>query len=732
MDRALDAVRARLEADARSWAAQVRATAQLLRAARTGGGADRAFVELEIAGSWSVSQATATRLLVEAEQLTDSLPATLALLERGELLVHQARVLLHVTRNASSELARLVELEVLTVDDLAGTCPADLRALATRVLLRLEAEAASDSDQDPAEGRHALAAAARRTWTSAEPDGMGAAGAVLTAEQLAGWTAGMDALEAQDRAADRDAGVVRTADQRRADLFAALPGLVLAARAGELPLSSASVRLPVVLTVHVPLATVLGVAHQPGHLEGYGPVGAEHVRLLRPVAYRRLLVDADSGRPVQLDDRLTPLPDDPTVAQEQLSRALRAALVTTTVLDPAEPQHDPSARLARLVDVRDRRCSGPGCGQTRTHRDHADPWPIGPTAAWNLQRLSARCHRAKHAGWHVRGHDDGSATWSSPLGRTYRRPSPHSAPPAVDLTADPPPRRPPPPPPPADHRRRSPSSRAWATSGHRHRPPDGRRRRSAQPCPTTRPSEERAAGVQRPCRSGSAAPWSTSCGGLCAPGRSRPSAWPPGARSGWPVRRRSAVGQQLPRGAREVGVVVEGDERDAAAAGHQRGDAAVDGHAVERHDTVGAVPSSPAQIAATTPPEVKTTASRPGRGSRSRTSARSAAAAPSAKPPSRRPGRAPTRRARRRAAPAPSGTSRPTARPWGSGAAGRGGRTRPTAGRPRAGCRAARAARCPAGGAGPRRRETGSRRPRRTSSTPTTSLWRRPTSDSTS
>ena len=447
VDAALDDVRATLRDDARSWARQLRATAALTAAARAGGGADRAFVELEIAGSWSVGQATATRLMVEAEHMTACLPATLALLETGGLLVHQARVLLHLTRAADPELARQVELEVLAVDDVEVLCPADLRALATRVLLRLESEAAQA--EQLAEQRHAAAAAQRRTWAKADQDGMGVAGAVLTAEQLGTWTAGLDALEAQERAGDRESGIERTADQRRADLFAALPALVLAARAqdpdGPAAVSSALVRPQVVLHVHVPMATVMGVSVEPGHLDGYGPVSAEHVLSMRPVAHRRVLVDADTGRPVQLDDRLTPLPDDPEQCWEQLRTELLESLVPTLVVDRAEAGHDPSARLGRLVDVRDRRCSGPGCGQTRTHRDHAEPWPVGPTAAWNLQRLSARCHRAKHAGWTVDRHRDGSTTWHSPLGRTYLRPSPHAPPPVVDLRAAPPRRACPPP-----------------------------------------------------------------------------------------------------------------------------------------------------------------------------------------------------------------------------------------------------------------------------------------------
>ena len=441
MDEALDAVRAGLQDDARSWARQLRSTARLVDAARAGGGADRAFVELEIAGSWSVGQATATRLMVEAEHLTTCLPATLAALEEGGLLVHQARVLLQVTRACTPATARQLEDEVLAAGG-ADLCPADLRALASRVLLRLESEA----DTALAEQRRQTAAAQRRTWARADADGMGVAGAVLTAEQLGTWTAGLDALEAQERVSDRQAGVDRTADQRRADLFAALPALVLAARAADPTgaVSSVAVRPQVVLHVHVPMATVLGLSSEPGQLDGYGPVSAEHVRLLHPVAYRRVLVDADSGRPVRLDDHLTPLPEDGDGAWEQLGQELRDSLVPTVVTDLAEPQHDPSARLARLVDVRDRRCSGPGCGQTRTHRDHAEPWPTGPTAAWNLQRLSARCHRAKHAGWTLQRHPDGSVTWHSPLGRTYHRPSPHGPPPEVDLHQATPPRRPPP------------------------------------------------------------------------------------------------------------------------------------------------------------------------------------------------------------------------------------------------------------------------------------------------
>jgi hypothetical protein len=165
-------------------------------------------------------------------------------------------------------------------------------------------------------------------------------------------------------------------------------------------------------------------------------VPAEHVRLLRPKSYRRVLADAHTGRPIAVDDHPTAVDPDPQTARTQIQQMLTPA----TVLDADEPQHDPSARLARLIDLRDVHCCGPGCAATRTDRDHLDPYPHGPTNADNLGRLSPRCHAAKHADWTLQRHPDGSVTWHSGLGRTYHRPSPHRPPPQADLHNPPPPR----------------------------------------------------------------------------------------------------------------------------------------------------------------------------------------------------------------------------------------------------------------------------------------------------
>jgi len=453
----LDEVTELLREQARSWARQLRLVAQLDTLSRRARHGTAQFVQLEMAGSWQIGQLTATRWQWESERVHDALPRTLAMLERGDLLVHQAVVLLHRTRHCTPDVARAVEASVLPAG--AELVPADLTRRVDRAVLRIESEQA-----DAAEQRHADAAAQRHTFAKPLQDGMGLAGAVLTAEQLTAWQQGLDRLERRERLADRASGVERTAEQRRADLFAGLPAMVLAGTAQDRESSRATadptrpplgastqepaatglrpwtlgpehVAAQVVLNVHVPVATVLDLSHSPGTLDRYGPISAEHVRLLRPHSWRRVLVDATSGRPVALDDALTSVPEDPHLARQQVVDRL----VPEVVVDADEPQHDPSARLARLVDVRDVHCCGPGCSGTHTHRDHLVPFPLGPTSAANLGRLSPRCHRAKHAGWTLVRHLDGSTTWTSPVGRSYHRPSPHDEPPHVDLDADLPP-----------------------------------------------------------------------------------------------------------------------------------------------------------------------------------------------------------------------------------------------------------------------------------------------------
>jgi len=472
--RSLDAVRASLIADARSYAAQIAELSALAARAERGGSQVRRTLPLELAGSWQISQLTAENWLLQAQRYVEALPLTLAMLSEGRLLRHQATTVLHRTMLCTPEVAAAVEAEVLPAG--AELCPSDLGRKLDRVRLRIEAEQA---DAEEAARQEAERIASRRTFLRPTQDQMALAGAILTPEQGVVWAAGMDALERRERLADRAAGIDRTAEQRRADLFAALPALVLAGTAADdrwrrgagaargreqgprtsapsqpgqaaplvetdptsaappwtfSPEQLALARL--VLNVHVPMATSLDLSHAPGTLDRYGPVTAEHVRLLRPTDFRRIIVDAHTGRPIAVDDT-TPAAGTVEAQRQQLL----GMLTPTVVADAEETQHDPSTRLARLIDLRDPRCTGPGCSSSRCDRDHGDAWPHGPTCASNLNRLSARCHSAKHHGWVLVRHPDGSTTWTSPLHRQYDRPTPWDPPPYLDPDTELPPLR---------------------------------------------------------------------------------------------------------------------------------------------------------------------------------------------------------------------------------------------------------------------------------------------------
>ncbi|WP_345203494.1 HNH endonuclease signature motif containing protein [Fodinibacter luteus] len=87
--------------------------------------------------------------------------------------------------------------------------------------------------------------------------------------------------------------------------------------------------------------------------------------------------------------------------------------------DLASGAYRPSPALAALVRARDGRCRFPGCTVAARFcdLDHVRPWPAGPTAAGNLLTVCRRHHRIKQSpGWSVRLHNDGSASWTDPLG----------------------------------------------------------------------------------------------------------------------------------------------------------------------------------------------------------------------------------------------------------------------------------------------------------------------------
>ncbi|MDT7571297.1 MAG: hypothetical protein QOE05_1471 [Actinomycetota bacterium] len=418
---ALDALVELQRADAKSFAAQCRALVALdsLSAQEERATGLPQYLVMEVAGSCRLGQQAAASRLLDADRLVNGMPLLLAALEAGRVFVPQARMLLGETGSCSREMLPRVDAVVTPqAEELASS---DLRRLVRRTVLSLETV-------DEAADRVETAREKRAVTSRPGYDGMGVVNALLTAEQLVRFQAGMDQLVAAQRVADREAGVERTQDQRRADVFAALPSMVLS---GGLDTTSTFGQPDkIVFNVHIPVSTVIDRGSEPGVVDGYGEISAEHVRLLRPHAsLRPIYVDAQTGQPIQIGETLIPPAGEQTgdpAADLAAARDRVLALLRPVVQhDTVEDQHDPSAALGRLVDARDRWCAGVGCSSTRCDRDHLVAYPQGPTAVGNLGLKSPRCHGAKHNGWTMVRHPDGSVTWTSPLGRTYSRPSPH-------------------------------------------------------------------------------------------------------------------------------------------------------------------------------------------------------------------------------------------------------------------------------------------------------------------
>ncbi|MGI8695842.1 MAG: DUF222 domain-containing protein, partial [Mycobacteriales bacterium] len=281
-------------------------------------------------------------------------------------------------------------LKARAIADAAEALPAaDVQRLEDRVLPRAVrqtigqlraslARAVAVIDPDGVEERHTRGVQDRRVELTPGSDGMAQSWALLPADAA---TRLYQTLTTHARAS---AGDGRTTDQRRADALTDLAEL-----ADRVTGSGSTTPSPLV-RVTVPASTLLGLDNAPGELDGYGPIPASMARRIAADAtWRRLLTDATSG----------------------------------ALLDLAPHTYRPSAALADFIRTRDRTCRFPGCRQPAAAADidHTIPHPSGGTTQANLATLCRRHHLLKHeTRWQLTNHGDGTLTWTTPTGHTYR------------------------------------------------------------------------------------------------------------------------------------------------------------------------------------------------------------------------------------------------------------------------------------------------------------------------
>ncbi|MGZ4595616.1 MAG: DUF222 domain-containing protein [Actinomycetes bacterium] len=160
------------------------------------------------------------------------------------------------------------------------------------------------------------------------------------------------------------------------------------------PSSPRPPHLPVCLNVTVSLETLLGLRDDPAQLEGYGPIPPFLAReLAGDSRWRRFVTDPVDGHLLDFGRaREAPLP------------------------------------LRNYLVHRDRTCRFPGCRRraTRCDCDHAQPYSRGgETTSANCGMLCHRHHKLKTLGLlRLAREPDGTVTWTTHLGRTYRVPPP--------------------------------------------------------------------------------------------------------------------------------------------------------------------------------------------------------------------------------------------------------------------------------------------------------------------
>jgi hypothetical protein len=317
---------------------------------------DKGLAESEISAALAWSPTTAQNRLAEADVLARIFPSTLQHLSEGSVSIQQARALTDLTAGLGDSDAQAVEARVLS------RMP-EQSATATRQAIR---RAVLRTDPDAAAKRHERKRERRRVELIPEDDGMATLNFYLPADvaQMAMRTLTELAHSAKRKA--KDSGDKRTLDQRRADL---LPVLLHHAANGGTFAPGSKPTIPARVNVTVSIDTLLGLTHEPGQLQGYGPICPEQTRRIAHAHAARwnfLLTSSDG-----------------------------------TLVDASTRSYTPTSAIKHFTKLRHSTCVFPHCSMPsdRCDLDHNQSFATGGiTAAVNLAPLCRRHHNHKTRG----------------------------------------------------------------------------------------------------------------------------------------------------------------------------------------------------------------------------------------------------------------------------------------------------------------------------------------------
>ena len=240
---------------------------------------------------------------------------------------------------------------------------------------------------------------------------------VTAADNEAADNPSADSPAAEDAAAEGEAADNPAAASRPATMAEGTRG------------AAASSGLTGTVNVTVPLATLVGAGEAPGDLGGFGPVTAGTAR--------RIAASALGSPAVRWCITLTG-PDGQAVGHgcARRQRGSRPGSgwtfkVTATPLPGGECDHqresagyEPAPALRHLIEVRNQRCTFPGCRRpaVQCEKDHTVPYARGGrTCLCNLAPLCAFHHKVKHsAGWKLSQPEPGTLAWVTPAGWRYQ------------------------------------------------------------------------------------------------------------------------------------------------------------------------------------------------------------------------------------------------------------------------------------------------------------------------